>query len=226
MNPPANIPSNLREELRHTFPNLHHPELLDILLSRGTYLELEPGVELLHTGSPITAVPLLLYGQIKVTRQEAQGREVLLYYILPGDTCALTLRAFLKREASPVRAVTQQPSRLLLLPANAVFALHRHFPDWTQFMVDSYARRLEDMLEVIDSIAFLHMDQRLVQYLQEKSHLHQTRTLQTSHVEISRDLGTRREVVSRLLKQLEKKNLVEIRRGRLRLLPAFFSYQP
>lgn len=220
------IPTQLRKEVNDLFPTLHQPELLDLLLSSATYLELDSGVELLHTGSPITDVPLVLSGQIKVTRQEARGREVLLYYILPGDTCALTLSAFLKREASPVRAVTQQPTRLLLLPPNAVFSLHRHFPDWTQFMVQTYTRRLEDLLEVVDSIAFRQMDRRLVEYLREKSRLHQTHTLHTSHIEISRDLGTRREVVSRLLKQLEKKNLVEIRRGRLRLLPAFFAHQP
>ena len=118
-------------------------------------------------------------------------------------------------EKSKVKAITQEPTTLFAVKAETVYDLYRKYPSWQQFVIETFSTRFDEMLQALDSIAFYHLDERLEKYLQDKAQTLQTRTLQISHQEIADDLASSREVISRLLKQMEKKGLVQLSRGQV-----------
>jgi CRP/FNR family transcriptional regulator len=160
----------------------------------------------------------VLDGSIKVIREDEEGNEIFLYYIKSGESCAMTLSSCLRRETSSVKAIVESPADLLALPADVIYSFALRYPSWNDFMTETYARRFEEMLEVIDHIAFHSMDVRLLKYLIDRSHLLQSKVLSVSRTQIAKDLNSSREVISRLLKQMEKKRLVKISGTQVELL--------
>ena len=208
----------LQERLRHIFPHLAQPGFLDELPEQSSHHLLKAGTELLAPGAYIQAVPLVLRGLIKVIREEAGGREVLLYYIQPGESCAMTLASTLKRERSLIRAVAVEESEVIALASNWVHTLSWQHPAWRHFVLDTYHQRFEELLAVLDGVCFLQLDERLVRYLKDQMRLSGGTMIELSHQTIAEDLNTSREVISRLLKQLESKGMVRLHRGRLKVL--------
>ena len=172
----------------------------------------------MHSYGTIHVIPLVVRGSIKVLRVDELGHEVLLYYIQPGESCALTLSSALKQEKSRIKAITQQETEVIGVPSELAYLLGRRFPGWYDFVLDSYSARFQELLNMVDEISFSSLDQRLVKYLREKSELLNTLVLHLSHQEIADDLGTARAVASRLLKQMERRGMIQLLRGRLRIL--------
>lgn len=204
--------------IRTSFPLLHGLEISDAIAARATSLSLPSGKILMQPGETINLIPLVIKGSVKVVRADDAGHEVLLYYIHPGESCAMTLSSCLKKEKSKVKAVVQQATQLIGIPADQAYMLGRKFPAWLDFVLDCYARRFDELLDILDEIGFSSLDQRLSKYLREKSMLLNTTVLHLSHQEIADDLGTARAVISRLLKQMERKGMVKLLRGRIRIL--------
>jgi len=202
---------------RH-FPLLNNPELVETIAGRAVSLTLPAGNILLNPGDPIKLIPLVVRGSVKVARADAAGHEVLLYYIQPGESCAMTLSSCLKREKSKVKATVQQSAEIIGIPAEVAYLLGRKYPGWYDFVLDSYAQRFQELLRMVDAISFSSLDQRLLHYLQEQQILLNSTVLHRSHQEIADDLGSARAVISRLLKQMERKGMVELLRGRIKIL--------
>lgn len=209
---------SLLEILRGQFPRLAHKGIAETLAEKSTVLQVPPGKVLFGPGDPIQVIPLLLKGSIKVSRAGADGHEVLLYYIHPGESCAMTLAASLRRENSRVRAVAEQATELVAVPATVAHTLARSHPAWFDFVLESYSQRFDELLALVEAVSFTQLDQRLGKYLHEKSALLGTTVLHVSHQQIADDLGSARAVVSRLLKQMERKGLVRLLRGRIKIL--------
>lgn len=196
--------------LKRLFPVFTQHELLTEIIAKSQRLEIPAGNQIIGVGNIIKVVPLVLKGSIKVIREDEEGNEILLYYIKSGESCAMTLSSCLRRETSSVKAIVESPTDLLALPSDVIYNLAHRFPNWNDFMTETYALRFEEMLEVIDHVAFHSLDVRLLKYLIDRSHLLHSRKLKVSRTEIAKDLNSSREVISRLLKQMEKKKLIRI----------------
>ncbi|MFN4255650.1 MAG: Crp/Fnr family transcriptional regulator [Saprospiraceae bacterium] len=206
------------EMLRRQFPRLAHKGMVELLAEKAAVLRVPPGKVLFEPGDPIRAIPLLLSGSVKVSRADASGHEVLLYYIHPGESCAMTLASSLRRENSRVRAVAEQAAELVVIPAELAHTLARSHPAWSDFVLETYSQRFDELLALVEEVSFAQLDQRLIKYLQEKSALLGTVVLPVSHQQIADDLGSARAVVSRLLKQMERKGMVQLLRRRIKVV--------
>ena len=207
----------IEETLNKHFPSLLDTELINGIIQHGVMKEVEEGEMLMDIGGVINAVPMIINGSIKVMREDEDGSELLLYYLQSGETCAMSLTCCMAYKRSEIRAVVQEKVSLISIPVNYMdeWMIYR---DWRAFVMNTYRLRFEELLEALDSIAFLKMDERLWKYLQEKSNSLDTTSLQTSHQDIAYDLNSSREVISRLLKQMEKKGMVKLGRNMIEVL--------
>lgn len=201
------------ELLRKALPNLTDPKLLDQLLEKGQFSSFEPGKTLMEPGQFVKAVPLVVQGSIKIMRVDEDGKELFLYYLEAGETCALSLTCCSAARPSQIKAVVEEQVALLFIPIEIHEQLMDEFKQWKDFVSTTYQHRFQEMLTVLDAVAFKRMDQRLMNYIVTKMKQLKTNELLTTHQEIANELGTAREVISRLLKQLEKKRWIELGRN-------------
>jgi len=202
-----------RDILRQALPNLTDPKLVDRLLEKGQFLTFESGKTLMEPGQFIKAVPLVLEGSIKIMRVDEDGKELFLYYLEPGETCALSLTCCSASKPSEIKAVIEEKATLLFIPIQVHEQLTDEFKQWKDFVSTTYQHRFQEMLTVLDAVAFKRMDERLMNYIVTKMKQLKTNELHTTHQEVANELGTAREVISRLLKQLEKKKWIELGRN-------------
>lgn len=215
--PPSPAPS---QQIRQFFPGFDQSDLVEWLVLHGICKEVKADTVLLQSGGLVRHIPLVFSGSVKVTREDQEGREIFLYYILPGQTCAMTLSACYRGELSRISARTQEDSLLFLIPAAQVYEATRRFPAWQRFAFESFGDRYEELLHALESVVFEHLDERLRKYLLEKSAALQTRHLRISQQQIADDLNASREVVSRLIKHLEQRGLLRHTRGMIEIFPA------
>ena len=202
-----------REILRQALPNLTDPKLLDRLMEKGQFSTFEPGETLMKPGQFVKAVPLVLEGSIKIMRMDEEGKELFLYYLETGETCALSLTCCSAARPSEIKAVVEEKLTVLFIPIQVHEQLTDEFKQWKDFVSSTYQHRFQEMLVVLDAVAFKKMDERLMNYIVTKMKQLKTNELQTTHQEVANELGTAREVISRLLKQLEKKKWIELGRN-------------
>lgn len=214
---PASRPAS---DLAAWFPELDDAALLRRLREQGEWRGFKAGDELIRPGEPIPFLPLITEGTIRIVRVDEKGREIFLYFLQPGETCALSLDCCRGDARSRVRAVAEEEGCLFAVPARLLPALTEDSPRFGGFAVATYRRRFDQLLEAFDAVAFHKLDERLWQHLQELSIARNTNLLRITHEEIARHLGTTREVVSRLVKQLERlgrlkpgRNQIEIHAG-------------
>lgn len=202
-----------KENLNSYLTFFSDSHLLAALGSEGRVLEVKSGEAIIEPGQFIKMVPILLSGSIKVLRLDEEGRELLLYYIDPGETCALSLTCCSSYKPSEVRAVAEEDCVILSVPVDKHEKWTEEFKQWKDYVTDSYRIKFQELLKTLDAVAFKRMDERLMRYLVTKMKQLKTNELSTTHQEIANELGTSREVVSRLLKQLEKKKWIELGRN-------------
>lgn len=213
-----------KKMLKELFPVFSQSGLIAELATYARFHSFPKGVEILKPGDYIKVIPLVVNGTLKVTGADtATGREVFLYYISKGQSCAMTLTSFLRMEKSKVKAVTMEPTEVLTLPVDKVYSIHQKYPSWQHFLINTFSQRFDELIHLFESSAFSHMDHKLTNHLANRAQLLNTNRLEISHQEIASDLATSREVISRLLKQLEKNGDVTLKRGSITLKPSFFS---
>jgi CRP/FNR family transcriptional regulator, anaerobic regulatory protein len=194
--------------------------LLDQLKQEGTIRNFQPETVIIDENDYIKSVPIVLSGSIKVFKLDEDGREILLYYIKPGESCVMSFLGATCNETSKIKAVVEEESEVLILPVHKAVELIRENPQWIQFIFELYNRRFEELLSVVNAIAFQKVDVRLWDLLRTKVKLLRTDELNITHQQLADDLGTAREVVSRLLKQLERDNKIALGRNKIRVLSA------
>ncbi|MBL7474095.1 Crp/Fnr family transcriptional regulator [Robertkochia sediminum] len=189
-------------------PSVSLQRIIDKMTVAGEVHYIEKGTEILREGQYVTVVPLVRKGLVKVfTRYE--DRELLLYYIRPDESCIMSFAAGNNREPSQVYAVTEEDSELLLIPVTAIHALSHEHPFVNTFFFQQYKERYAELLDTIHHVLFSKMDVRLYKHLKEKVALKRENPLNMSHQQIANELGTVREVVSRIMKKLEGEGLVK-----------------
>jgi CRP/FNR family transcriptional regulator len=168
-------------------------------------------------GQEIYFMPLVLTGAIKVIREDDEGNELLLYFLEKGDTCAMTLTCCLGQSRSQIRAIAELDTEILMIPIDKMESW-LVYKSWRDFVFESYNTRLYEMLDAIDTLAFMNMNERLYKYLKNKVIIKKDKTLSVSHQDIAYELNTSRVVISRLLKQLENEGKVKLLRNKLEVL--------
>ncbi len=172
---------------------------------------------ILREGQYVKVIPIVLEGLIKVyTRHE--DRELLLYYIRPNESCIMSFAASLGNEPSKVFAETEADTTALLMPVDSVADWTRQFSDINTLFFRQYNTRYSELLDTIHHVLFNRMDARLYNYLCEKVNLTEQNPLKISHRQIANELGTAREVVSRVMKKLENEGRVKQHAGTIRVL--------
>ena len=206
------------ESLKVNFSHLFEDALIVEINEVGTLKHVKEGDKLIEIGDYMRSMPLLVSGAIKILREDSEGDELLLYFLEPGDTCAMTLTCCLGQKKSEIRAIAELDTTLIMIPVQKMEEWMGKFRSWRNFVLSSYHTRLMEMLDTIDSIAFLNMDERLVKYLRDKQKIGGEPIINSTHQEIAYELHTSRVVVSRLLKKLESMGKIQLNRNSIRII--------
>lgn len=198
--------------------HFHQKELDEELESIAETRTLFAGQELLRENSYVRAIPLLKSGLLGVYRTDQEGKEILLYYIRPDESCIMSFLSGIHQDTSKVKAIAEEDSELILIPVSKVSEWVKKYPEWTDYIFKLYHRRFEELLNVVNSIAFQRMDERLLDHLLKKARMLSSNELNVTHQQLADELGSSREVISRLLKQLERSGKVALSRNKISLL--------
>ncbi|TVR26370.1 MAG: Crp/Fnr family transcriptional regulator [Balneolaceae bacterium] len=193
-------------------------EVISELRQTGTIKILQKGDVLLQEHSTIRNIPIILKGSVKVYQTDDDYREMLLYTLKEGDTCIMSFLGGLYNDVSKIRAVSDEESEVLLIPVEKLGVLTRKHPEWNNYIFRVYHQRFNELLEVVNAVAFKKMDERLLNYITSQVKLTGNPSLEITHEELANELGTARVVVSRLLKQMENEGLVQLGRNKITLL--------
>ncbi|UBM60584.1 Crp/Fnr family transcriptional regulator [Marinilongibacter aquaticus] len=194
------------------------PRLDAKLREYGIIKKLEAGDIILNDNAYIRSIPIVMSGSIRVMRTDDEGREILLYYIQPGESCIMSFLGGMHQETSKVKAVAEEDTEILFIGIEKVHTLIQEYPEWLEYIFKLYHKRFEELLEVVNAIAFKKLDERLLDFIRRKAELSKNKTLHTTHEQLAMDLGTARVVVSRLLKQMEEQGFVKLGRNKITLL--------
>lgn len=194
------------------------PDLLKKLYQYSVAKTYTQGDIILDENAAIRSIPIVVKGMIKVMRTEEEGREILLYYIQAGESCIMSFLGGMHNEKSIVKAEIEEDAEILFLPVDQVSIFIKEYPEWLDYIFRLYHKRFEELLEIINAIAFKRADERLLNLLHKKHEISQSKIIIGTHEQLANELGTARVVVSRLLKQLEEEGKVKLGRNKIILL--------
>lgn len=190
-------------------------DLRHAIAESGTLKEFHRGEELVREDQFIRSFPIVISGMIKVCRTDAGGNELLLYYLRPGEVCTVSLICCMDRTRSRVKAIAEEPTTAILVPVELLDSWISTYQTWKEYVMRSMQKRFDELLDALDSIAFMKMDDRLEKFFLDRYHSTGSRVFEGSHQEVALALNSSREVISRLLKQMERKGLVVLSRNRI-----------
>ena len=206
---------NLKALVKDKFTDVLEPQLVEEMLSVGRVKTVKEDEIVIDVNETITEIPLMLKGAIKIMREDDEGKEMFLYYVESGSTCAASLTCCMNSTKSNILAIVEDEATFLAIPIEYMDLWMGQYSSWRSYILMNYANRYEELLEVVDILAFKKMDDRVANYLNEKATLRNTKTVIASHQKIAYDLNTSREVVSRILKQMERKGELILKRGQI-----------
>jgi CRP/FNR family transcriptional regulator, anaerobic regulatory protein len=204
------------ELLRKGFPSLDR-EVLAEFSKNAVVKEVASGVEIMKEGQHVKMVPFVVEGLVKVFSRH-EDKELLLYYIRPKESCVMSFIAGLKDQPSKIFAITEEKSTLILVPSHFLEKWMKDFPRFNMMFYDLYNLRYADMLDTIHHLVFEKLDQRILEYLKMKLSVMGGSSLDIRHREIASEMGTSREVVTRVLRKLEKEGKISQQEGKIKLL--------
>lgn len=207
----------IKKHLQQSFSQFE-PALIDKLTDEATLKEFNAGDLLMNTGQNMRFTMLVVNGLVKLYREGADGGDFFMYYIQPGNACALSMICSTRQETSEVKAMAVDRTMVLAIPTSIMDELMKNYKTWYYFVLETYRERFEELLVVIDHISFKAMDERLEFYLEKQYQDLNTRHLKLTHAEIAKDLNSSREVISRLLKKMEQQQKVILHRSYIEYL--------
>ncbi|GGE17596.1 Crp/Fnr family transcriptional regulator [Psychroflexus salis] len=208
----------MRELIEENYAHIFEKDLITEIIEVGTLKDVPKGAEMMQIGQYIKSMPLLLNGAIKILREDNDGFELLLYYIEKGETCSMTLNCCLNQKRSEIKAIAEKDTELVMVPIQKMEEWMGKYRSWRNFVLNSYNERMDELLEVVDVIAFKKMDERLLEYLKNKLRYSEDKIIKNTHQEIAYDLHTSRVVISRLLKTLEKNGNIILHRNSIEVV--------
>jgi CRP/FNR family transcriptional regulator len=173
---------------------------------------------MLNPGQTIRAVPLVISGAFKVSRISDEGQELLLYYVQPGESCAMTFTCCMMSQASVIKGSAEEDNELLCIPVELMDGWMIKYPSWKRYVMTTILNRFSEIIKCMDDVAFKKMDDRLIHYLKQKSKVTGSSLINLTHQQIGDELGTNRVTVSRLLKKLEIDKKLLLYRNQIKIL--------
>jgi len=209
----------MKKKIQKIFPQFSGAlGFFESLASSAEILTVRKQTILLKEGAYIKQIPIVMKGLVKVFKEEENGNEVLLYYISPGESCILSIVAAEKNEKSKVKAVVEEDSELLLISVGKINDLSRKHLEWKRFVYSLIDEKFNEVIKRVKTLTFSNKIVRLYEYLQEESKLKNNSSILHSHQEIANELGSSREVISRLLKKLEQEGKIKLSQRKIELL--------
>lgn len=206
------------DTLKENYGYIFEEKLIEEIAQVSKILDFKEGDVLIDFGDYIKKMPLLLQGAIKISREDFDEGELLLYFIEKGDTCAMTMACCMGATKSEIRAVAETDGSVIMIPVEKMEEWLGKYKSWRNFVFTSYNNRLKEMLLAIDNLAFMNMGERLLNYIYEKAKINKTNQILNTHQEIAYDLNTSRVVISRLLKVLENEGKIRLNRASIEVL--------
>lgn len=209
---------DIKELIIQDFSQFYEPELQKEIEIVGIIKKAKAGNTLIDIGQYVKNIPILTKGSIKILRENIDGSELFMYYINPGDTCSMSLTCCMQNRLSGIRAEVEEDVEFIAIPIKYIEEWIRKYPSWRAFIFKSYQLRFDKMLTTIDSLAFKRMDERLIEYLKNKSQNLDSDMILTTHQHIATDLNASREAISRLLKKMEIDGMIKLGRNKIQML--------
>lgn len=197
---------------KNLFPEFEQG-LADVIEKESVFKSFKAGDVIMRKGQFIKSTVLVLNGSIKIYREYDEGGEFLMYYLGPGQACAVSIICALESETSEIMAIAEEDTDVLMIPVQLMQEMMEKYKSWNRFVIRTYRNRFDELLSVIDNIAFRNMDERLEFYLKRYMDKTGKRTIDLSHQQIADDLNSSREVISRLLKKMEQRKMLKLHRN-------------
>lgn len=197
---------------------LTDPALLRRLIAENEVKILPPNQVIQDFHKYFRNIPIVLRGYVKVLGEDDKNNEILLYYIKPGESCVMSILGAMNGGASKIKAVTVDETEIIFIRPEKAAALVKESPAWAEFIFQLYQTRFEELLQVVTDVHFKNTDDRIVELLREKARMFGSRVIEITHQQIAAEIGTTREVVTRILRKLEKDDVLRTGRGKIRLV--------
>jgi CRP/FNR family transcriptional regulator len=208
----------MEDLVKKRFP-FFESRLRDAIITHGILKTFDPNEELIREEQFIRAFPIVIKGLIKVCRTDQDGNELLLYYLKPGEVCTVSLTCCMDRTRSQVKAIADEPSEAILIPVELIDSWITEYQTWKEFVMHAMKIRFDELLNTLDSIAFMKMDDRLIRFFVDRYKTSGVKIYKGSHQDIALSLNTSREVISRLLKKMEREKMITLSRNRVDYSP-------
>ncbi|MFY7651633.1 MAG: Crp/Fnr family transcriptional regulator [Chitinophagaceae bacterium] len=205
------------ELIQKEFPHFER-SLVESIGEHGNIKSFKPGDVLMRTGQNIRSTALVVSGLLKVYREDDEGNEFFMYYLEPGQACALSMVCATRQETSQLMVKAVSESDVIMVPLAFMDQWMSTYKSWYQFVVETYRSRFEELLVTIDHVAFRNMDERLEFYLQKHITTTQSNIISITHQEIANELNSSREVISRLMKKLAERGKVKLHRNYIEVI--------
>lgn len=193
-------------------------DFLSKLMAVGVLKKYKKGEVVIQEEAYLQSIPIVLKGALKIVRSDDDGRNFYLYHIENQETCILSFLGGIHHGPSKIKAIADEPSEIIFVSINQVNLFIKENPEWLEYIFKLYHKRFEDLLEVVNAMAFKKVDERLHNLLEHKAKLIRSNTIEATHEQLAEDLGTARTVVSRLLKQMEENGVLKLSRNKIELL--------
>ena len=192
------------------------PRLSEEIEKYSRVKSVEKDTVLMSPGDEVFFLPIVKQGVLRIVRQNSEGKEIFLYHLYPGQTCAMTINYCLDHKKSGIKAISEKDAEIILVPAGMVDDWFR-YPEWRTFINNTFSKQFVELIEVIDLIAFSNMDKQVLHYLQERAKAVDKNIVFITHQEIADEFHTHREAISRLLRTMEQKNIISLGRNFIKL---------
>lgn len=193
------------------------PELLDEILSESSIQAFPKGTEILKEEQYVKVLPIVVDGLVKVYSRFDE-KELLLYYIEPAQSCVMSFYAALKNTPSRVFAATEEDSKILLIPVQYLPNWLKEYPKFNELFYNQFNLRYSELLDTISHLLLDKLDKRLYNHLRRKTELTDKKSIKISHSQLANELGTAREVISRVMKKLETEGKVTQNSGEITII--------
>lgn len=211
------VDENILGLVRKYFPQIAEKGLQEEIASVGRLMQFPADTVIMEVGQYVKLVPLVIKGVIKVSREDENGAELFLYYLNESETCSMSFTCCMMNKKSEIRTIAEEDTQVVGIPVRFVDEWMTKYQSWKNFVMQTYDQRMVELIRTIDSIAFHHMDVRLLEYLQKKAQATQSKMINATHQDIAYDLNASREAISRLLKQLENEGKLKLSRNKIEL---------
>jgi CRP/FNR family transcriptional regulator len=193
-------------------------ELKKEILDSASLMTLPADTLMMDIGQKVEVIPLIVSGSVKVFREDENDHELFLYYLGPGEACAITMICSAREGYSKIKAIPEEKTTVIVIPIEKLDLWMPKYKSWYYFVMDTYQDRFEELLKVVDGIAFHRMDERLIEYLEKNAEASQNAIVHKTHQQIAQELNSSREVITRLLKKLEQRGVVRVNRNQIELI--------